>query len=88
MKIVVEVSMYAFTKEYEREVLAFLEELHGYDGLTIRVNTLSTQVYGEFDRVMEAVQASIRSVFSNDVKASFVMKVLPGDLDPDYRYDG
>ncbi len=88
MKIVLEVSMYAFTEEFEREVLVFLEKLHGYDDLTIRVNTLSTQIYGEFDRVMEAVQTSIHSVFSNDVKASFVMKVLPGELDPDYRYDG
>ena len=88
MKIALEVSMYAFTPQYEQEVLDFLELLHGYSDLTIRVNTLSTQVYGEYDRVMEAVNQSVKQTFSKGLKSSFIMKVLPGDLDPDYRYDG
>lgn len=88
MRIAVEISMYAFSTEYEREVLEFVDALHNFPGLTIRVNTLSTQVYGEYDRVMEAVNTSVKRVFSKEFKSSFVMKVLPGDLDPDYRYGG
>lgn len=88
MKIALEISMYAMTEKYETEVESFLEKLHENKDLTIRVNTLSTQVYGEFDRVMSAVQSSIKAAFDKRTKSSFVMKVLPGDLDPDYHYDG
>lgn len=84
----VEISMYPLREDYETQVLTFLELLHRESELEIRVNAMSTQVKGDFDLVFDTLKNSIKEVYQNGVKASFVIKTLKGDLDLGYRYDG
>jgi uncharacterized protein YqgV (UPF0045/DUF77 family) len=86
MKVTLEISMYPLRSDYQEQVLSFLEELHRKEDLEIKVNAMSTQVKGEFDQVFSAIQQSIKAVYSTEVKASFVVKVLKGDLDLGYEY--
>lgn len=88
MKITAEISMYPLRLDYKEQVLGFLEKLHQNQGLTIRVNALSTQVQGEADLVFDAINQAVQTTFEEEVKASFVLKILPGEIDLDYRHDG
>jgi len=77
--------MYPLREDYEEQVLNFIDLLKQDKNLEIRVNAMSTQVTGPFDTAFKQVQDSIRKVYKKGVKASFVVKVLHGELDLDFR---
>ncbi|MCH2213826.1 MAG: hypothetical protein MK086_01520 [Flavobacteriales bacterium] len=86
MKTTIEISMYPLCEDYEKQILQFLGYLHEVDQIEIKVNAMSTQVVGDFDLAFDAIQCSIKRVYENGVKASFVVKVLEGKLDLGYKY--
>jgi uncharacterized protein YqgV (UPF0045/DUF77 family) len=86
MKITIEITMYPLREDYEEQVLQFLDLLKKDDAFLVKVNAMSTQLTGEYDQVMERINSAIKSVYSSEIKASFVMKVLPGSLDLDYSH--
>ncbi len=77
--------MYPLREDYEEQVLSFIDLLKENKNLHIRVNAMSTQVTGDFDTAFKQVQDSIKKVYEKEVKASFVVKVLHGALDLDFR---
>ncbi|MEM9053484.1 MAG: YkoF family thiamine/hydroxymethylpyrimidine-binding protein [Bacteroidota bacterium] len=86
MNTTIEISMYPLREDYEKQILQFLEYLHEVDQMEIKVNAMSTQVVGDFDLAFDAIQSSIKKVYENGIKASFVLKVLEGKLDLNYQY--
>ena len=42
---------------------------------------MSTQVFGNYEKVMSCLTAQMKETFEKHGKNVFVMKVLPGDLD-------
>ncbi|MCA1763216.1 MAG: YkoF family thiamine/hydroxymethylpyrimidine-binding protein [Cryomorphaceae bacterium] len=85
MKLTVEISMYPLRADYEEQVLSFIREIRSHNLDTVKVNAMSTQVVGDHNEVMEAVNKSVAKVYSGHVKASFVIKILPGQLDLDFK---
>jgi uncharacterized protein YqgV (UPF0045/DUF77 family) len=86
MIVTLEISMYPLQENYHDHILEFLHKLHKFEGLSIKVNALSTQIQGEQNEVMRALQESTTQVFEAGLKASFVMKLLPGEIDLDYQH--
>ncbi len=86
MNITLEISMYPLREDYIDQVLQFLKRLESNDQISVQVNALSTQVQGESTAVFNAVNAAIVATFEKEIRASFVMKVLPGDIDLAYNH--
>ena len=86
MKATIEISMYPLTNDYIKEVDAFIRSLYKYK-VEVKTSYSSTLVIGEYNDLMEAVKAEMFESFKRG-KASFVMKVLPGDLSQDVDIDG
>lgn len=82
MKLTVEISKYPLTEEYIAPIQGFLNELATYEDIKVITNTLSTQVFGDFDKVMAAIQACMKFSFENYGTVVFVCKFLPGDFSP------
>lgn len=78
----VEISMYPLTGEYRPLIQTFIDRLNTYEGLVVRTNELSTQVWGTLDRVMEILAEEIERSASGGPQLIFVMKVLPGLAPP------
>ncbi len=87
MNITIEISLYPLTEKYKDEVLEFINNLQK-QGLKVRVNALSTQIQGEYGQVWTGIGAAIGKTFGDGLRASLVMKVLPGDIDLDYQHTG
>lgn len=83
MKVSVEISLYPLDQNYIPPIQGFIDRLHAYDELKVIGNTMSTQVYGEYARVLEILNTEMQRTHSSTPKAAFVMKVLNGDLSPD-----
>ncbi|MFK7937212.1 MAG: YkoF family thiamine/hydroxymethylpyrimidine-binding protein [Saprospiraceae bacterium] len=76
MQASVEISMYPLTKDYETPILDFIKRMNTYEGLKIETNKLSTQVFGDYDQIMAALQQEMKTSFEQDSTVIMVMKVL------------
>ena len=82
MRAAVDISMYPLTGDYRPPIQAFIDRLNTYPEMTVRTNSLSTQVWGPLDRVLAMVAAEIERSAANGPQLIFVMKVLPGLAPP------
>lgn len=85
MEIGVEISLYPLKADFVPPIHEFLARLNADRALKVVTNSMSTQVFGPFDAVMEALRRELRVSFdtlaARSDKAVFVMKVL-GPLPP------
>lgn len=79
MKTSVEISYYPLNQEFVPPIREFIDRINAYDGLTAKTNGMSTQIFGEYDVVMQALVQEIRNSFENP-HSVFVMKVINADL--------
>ena len=82
MHSAVEISMYPLTGDYVPPIQGFIDRLHTHPELTVRTNTMSTQVWGALDRVMVVLAAEMERAAREGPQLIFVMKVLPGVAPP------
>jgi uncharacterized protein YqgV (UPF0045/DUF77 family) len=85
MDIGVEISLYPLQEDFVPVIHEFLGRLNRVSGLRVVTNSMSTQLFGPYDAVMQLLSAELRTTFealagARD-KAVFVMKVL-GPLAP------
>jgi uncharacterized protein YqgV (UPF0045/DUF77 family) len=79
MQITVEISLYPLQNDYEQIILDFIKTLHQHEGLTIEINGLSTQVFGEYDIVMNAIQIEMKALYE-ERQAVLLLKMGRGHL--------
>lgn len=82
MQVAVDISYYPLAEDYERPIKAFIRGLHEHRGLRIATNPLTTQVSGDYDVVMNAIQFEMKKSLINGPVASFVLKVLNVEIEP------
>lgn len=78
MKVSVDISLYPLDKNYEKPIVAFIEKLKE-SPFTVLENPLSTQVYGEYDEVMDLIKNAMKETFITEEMAVFAMKFIKGD---------
>ncbi len=79
MKISVEISMYPLRDEFLPVIGYFIEQLNKDQQVEVKTNSMSTQLFGEYDQVMALLQASIKESFERFNKVVFATKFLHGD---------
>jgi uncharacterized protein YqgV (UPF0045/DUF77 family) len=78
MDISVEITLSPLQDNYELAVIRFIKSLRA-SGLKVLENPLSTQVYGEYNKVMQLLQQEIRSSLENMEQGVFTIKVVKTD---------
>ncbi len=74
MQVIIDISMYPFTENYETPILEFIERLNAHENVEIETNTLSTQIRGDYDQVMAILTSEMKLTFQNEMKSLFVIK--------------
>lgn len=87
MQSTIEISMYPLREDYEKWIIEFIENLRLNKDIKIKVNSMSTQVTGDYDMVFSILQKEIKVIYEKGIKSSFVVKVLPVGLDLDYQFE-
>ena len=78
MRTAVEISMYPLAGDYRPLIQAFIDRLNTYTELQVVTNALSTQNWGDVDRVMAVLAAEMGRAAAAGPQPVFVMKVRPG----------
>jgi uncharacterized protein YqgV (UPF0045/DUF77 family) len=76
MKIAVDISLYPLDADFIAPIDDVIERLNSHSGLEVVTNPMSTQVRGDYDVVMSAVQQEIKTSFERVPKAVFAIKIL------------
>ena len=78
MNISIELTFTPLQDNYEPPITAFIKKLRA-SGLTILENPLSTQIYGEYDAVMNMLTKEIKESLSGIDIGLFQMKIVKTD---------
>ena len=76
MQVAVDISLYPLDSDFIPPIADVIERLNRYDDLDVVTNPMSTQIRGEYDVVMAALQAEMRTTFEQLPKAVFAMRIL------------
>lgn len=82
MKLSVEISLYPLKDDYIPIIKEFIDRLNRYTALQVISNTMSTQVFGDYDVVMDVMRDELRRSYEQHGRAVFVCKFIEGDLSP------
>jgi uncharacterized protein YqgV (UPF0045/DUF77 family) len=78
MKISVELTLTPLQDNYEPAIINFIKQLRS-SGLTILENPLSTQVYGEYDAVMNILQKEMKTTLEAIERGVLYIKIVKSD---------
>jgi hypothetical protein len=76
MDIGVEISLYPLHQDFIPPIQYFIDRLNADRRLRIVTNSMSTQVFGDYELVMQTLVRELRTTLEGNDKAVFVMKVL------------
>lgn len=86
MKISAEITLMPLKDDFIPVIKEFIKSLRGLN-LEILENPLSTQIYGEYDVLMNILISKIKNVFSQENSIMINLKIVKGDrskYEPDF----
>jgi uncharacterized protein YqgV (UPF0045/DUF77 family) len=86
LKISVELTLTPLQDNFEQPVIHFIKKLRS-SGLIVKENPLSTQVYGEYHKVMDILQTEIGTALEEIGNGLLYMKIVKSDrsgYEPDF----
>jgi uncharacterized protein YqgV (UPF0045/DUF77 family) len=81
MDIGVEISLYPLQEQYRAPIHALIARLQAEGRLRVISNSMSTQIFGDYDQVMALLTRELRSTLSTGPQAACVIKLV-GPLEP------
>ncbi|HPO55429.1 MAG TPA: YkoF family thiamine/hydroxymethylpyrimidine-binding protein [Ignavibacteriaceae bacterium] len=80
MQASIEMSLYPLKESYKEIIKKFLEDIRkSNENLLIETNLMSTQIFGDYDEIMDLLRREIKPVLEKN-KAVFVVKFLGTNL--------
>ena len=86
MKVTLEITMYPLTDGYKETVKDFLRRLNRNENIEVITNGVSTQVFGQYDDVLNAYTESLKPTFDSGKTVAVASKIINSHLPPD-RWD-
>ena len=81
MRVAVDISLYPLADDFIPPIDDVIERLNSHESLEVTTSPMSTQVFGEYDVVMAALNREIKTTFESSPRAVFVIKILNNPID-------
>ena len=76
MDIGLEISLYPLQQQFRQPIHALIARLQSDGSLRVVTNSMSTQIFGDYERVMALLTRELRSAFSSQQQAACVIKLF------------
>ncbi len=80
MIVSVEISLYPMNKNYSAAIRDFIDRINRQKGIHMKVNEMSSFLYGEYDEVMRALTEEIKTSFTQEGVIITVLKIINLDM--------
>lgn len=85
MDISVEISKYPLADgDYVSAIKDFIDRVNQYPDIEVVTNHFSTQIFGGYAKVMDVLNAEMKTSFEKFGTGIFVCKFIPGNLKEKY----
>ena len=81
MECSVEISMYPLNKDYKPSIISFIQNLRKHPFIKVETNGISTQVFGDYTRLMKAINYEMENTFFSKEKVVFNLKIINTNLE-------
>ena len=81
MECSVEISMYPLNKDYKPSIISFIQNLRKHPFIKVETNGISTQVFGDYSRLMKAINYEMENSFLSEEKVVFNLKIINTNLE-------
>tara|TARA_B100001142_G_scaffold142905_1_gene144099 strand:- start:869 stop:1159 length:291 start_codon:yes stop_codon:yes gene_type:complete len=78
MEASVDISLYPLADEYIPAINEFIERVQQYPSIAVVRNDFSTQLFGDYEQIMELLKIEIRQSWEQFGKSILVVKILGG----------
>ena len=78
MNISIEITLMPLNDNYKDVIKDFILSIRNSE-LKVLENPLSTQIYGDYDKLIDLLKAKIKHVFSNNEGIMVNLKIVNGD---------
>ncbi|MAT79459.1 MAG: hypothetical protein CMD13_01795 [Flavobacteriales bacterium] len=78
MNVSIEITLMPLNNNYKEVIKNFIISLRNNE-FKIFENPLSTQIYGDYDKIMNLLNSKIKSVFSDNNGIMINLKIVNGD---------
>ena len=76
MKVAVDISLYPLNADYIPPIKDIIGRINQYEDIEVWTNAMSSQLFGEFDAVMQVLHKEIGTTFEQIPKAVFTIRIL------------
>jgi uncharacterized protein YqgV (UPF0045/DUF77 family) len=81
MQLSVEISKYPLVEvDFVTAIQNFIDRMNQYDDITVVTNVMSTQLFGDYDVIMNALTTELKTSFEKYGTTVFSCKFIPGNL--------
>ena len=80
MRVAVDISLYPLADDFIPPIKDVIERLNANSSVEVVTNRMSTQIRGDYDVVMAALNQEIKKTFDQCPKAVFAIKILNNPL--------
>ena len=84
MQVSIDISLYPLNEKFIPLIDDFIRDLKKYKIIEVRINSMSTQLFGEFDDLMTILKIEIEKTFKKEMNSVLNLKIVNGDS---RRYD-
>ena len=81
MHVAVDISLYPLDADFVPPIDDVIARLNTYENLEVVTNPMATQVRGDYEVVMDALRAEMRTTFERVPRAVFAIKILNNPLE-------
>jgi uncharacterized protein YqgV (UPF0045/DUF77 family) len=79
MQVSIDVSLYPLNEKFILSIDDFISDLKKYDNIEVRTNSMSTQLFGDFDDLMSILKIEIEKTFKKEINSVLNLKIVNGD---------
>lgn len=76
MNVAADISLYPLDPDFVPPIKDVIKRLNRHAGLEITTNAMSTQIFGDYEVVMQALHAEIGTTFEQLPHAVFTIRIL------------
>jgi uncharacterized protein YqgV (UPF0045/DUF77 family) len=80
MQISVDLSLYPLQDDYIPVIIDFIHRVQAHEGVDVVRNQMTTQLFGEYTRVMAVLTEELRRSFETYGKSVIVARIVNGDV--------
>ncbi len=80
MRVAVDISLYPLADDFIPPIKDVIDRLNANSSVDVATNAMSTQIRGEYDDVMAALNQEIKTTFEQCPKVVFAIKILNNPL--------